>query len=565
MFTLNRNYSSKPLVALLIAVLLLASAFLGQEAASGFSGPTNNPLFPSGEQVNVLVGFHGSPDKAVVESFGGRVYMELELIDALAATMSSSAAIRLLNHPKVSYIEPDDHVYSLELSGALPDTTVDVQAGALGGIQVVPWGVARVFGEDSYPFNAWEITTGRGVSVAILDTGIYREHEDIEAAGGMNYSQTPQGSLDYDYFDANGHGTHVAGIIGALDNDFGVVGISPGVDLYAVKILDESGLGTVSSVIDGIQWAVKEEIPIINMSLYSSNYSRALNQACQHAYDNGHLLVAAAGNLGKEDGIEESVSYPAAYDSVIAVAASDETDQRAAFSSTGPQVELIAPGKEIWSTWTANSYYMYSGTSMASLHVVGAAALVWSVNPQLSNVLVREMLQQTAENLHLPKNHQGYGLVRADRALAAAASPGPGGDKGAAEVVMEIGSKTAYFDDEPNEMDVAPFIMNSRTFVPVRFLGEAFAAGVDWEPKDARVETVTLKRKDVEMTLTIGSHNINVYQEGAASTVVSDVAAFIQNGRTFLPFRVIAEAFGSRVGHDSCPETGLVTRVWFRQ
>ena len=561
---LNRNYICKPLIVLLIAALLLVPTFLSQGSVQGFSAPAIAPYFSAGEQVNVLIGFHDNPDKALVESFGGRVYMELGLINGLAATMSSSAAVQLTNHPKVRYIEPDDYVYSLGLPGAAPEP-VEVQAGALGDAQVVPWGVARVFGEDSYPFSAWEKSTGRDISVAILDTGIYKEHEDIEAAGGVNYSETPGGRFGYEYFDANGHGTHVAGIIGAVDNDIGVVGISPDVNLYAVKILDESGLGTVSSVIDGIQWAVKEEIPIINMSLYSSNYSRALNQACQHAYNNGHLLVAAAGNLGKENGMEENVSYPAAYDSVIAVAASDEADQRAAFSSTGPQVELIAPGKDIWSTWTANSYFMYSGTSMASLHVVGAAALVWSVDPELSNTVVRETLRETAENLHLPKNHQGYGLVRADRALTAVAPPGSGGVKGAAEVVMEIGSKTAYFDDEPNEMDVAPFILNSRTFVPVRFLGEAFASEIDWEPKDARVETVTLKRGDIEITLTINSHNIYIYQKGAASTVVSDAAAFIRDGRTFLPFRAIAEAFGARVGHDSCQDTGLVTRVWFRQ
>ncbi len=554
----------RPLATLLVVAFLLGSLSINLPIAQGEVNLGNISSAASSDPVGVVIGFHGKPDRALVEQYHGQVYMELEMINALAATMCFHSAMELTRYPEVSFVEVDKPVFS----SGWPDTAVPVLTAGFRDEQVVPWGITRVFGNQPYPFPAWETTTGDGMGVAILDTGVYRDHEDIEATGGVNFSESPGGTFAYEYFDSNGHGTHVTGIVGALDNEIGVVGIAPGVDAFAVKILDDTGLGTVSSVINGIQWAVQGEIPIINMSLYSSTYSRSLELACDTAYRNGYLLVAAAGNLGRDNGRGENVSYPAAYDAVIAVAASDEGNQRASFSSTGPEVELIAPGKDIWSTWTANNYQLFSGTSMASLHVVGAAALAWSADPDLTNVQIRNLLQQTALDLGLAEQHQGYGLVRADRAVEALGHmvpPGVAPKRGAEEVIMEIGSKTAYFDGLPYEMDVAPFIQSSRTFVPVRFLGEAFAAEVDWEPKDSRVETVYLQRDDIEITITIGSPSIAVYQKGAASIVISDVAAFISQGRTFLPFRVLAEAFEATVGYESSLETRLVTRVWFRQ
>lgn len=592
---LDRNKIRKIMAGLLVFCLFFSPALINLSPAQGASAALaleGLDSFPPEEQIGVLVGFEETPDRELIEQHGGSIYMEYELLNTLAVKISPRSAHELSLHPQISYVELDQPVYSLALEVAELDTgeSLEVEIGGLPGRQLVPWGVARVFGTEGYPFQTWEKTTGNGIGIAILDTGIYRDHEDIEPAQGVNFSPNPDPRLDYEYFDENGHGTHVAGIISALDNEIGVVGISHGSDLHAVKILDENGLGTVSSVVDGIMWAIEEEVPVINMSLYSSNYSRTLDQICGLAYEEGHLLVAAAGNLGNERGRGTNVSYPAAYDSVIAVGASNEKNERADFSSTGPQLELIAPGDDIWSTWTANNYKLYSGTSMASLHVAGAAALAWSMVPELSNEEIRTLLQLTAENLQLSPEHQGYGLVRADHAVALAVDfpqlpegpqkpelpemPGDPGDdpdpprevdRGASEVIMEIGSKTVYFDDESRQMDVAPFILSGRTFVPVRFLGEAFAAQIDWEPKDSRVQTVYLQREDIQITINIGSPGIYVRENGSTRTVISDVPAFIRDGRTFLPFRAIAEAFGARVGHDSHPQTGLVTQVWFRQ
>jgi len=152
---------------------------------------------------------------------------------------------------------------------------------------------------------------------------------------------------------------------------------------------------------------------------------QSLEDACNAAYEAGILIVAAAGNSGNKPGNRDTVEYPGGYASVIAVAASDSSDARASFSSTGPDVELIAPGVSILSSIPGGGYAYYSGTSMASPHVAGVAALVLAANSSLTTVEVRSILQQTAENLGLKQEHQGYGLVRADLAVQAASGTTP--------------------------------------------------------------------------------------------------------------------------------------------
>jgi subtilisin len=386
--------------------LVLALGLLG--AAVPAAAQADSAL----ERETFLVGFQGPPDPRLVEQFGGEVYRQFIIVNVVAARMTSQAADALTRHPMVRYVEPDGVVY------------------AVG--QTVPWGIDRVFGDEEYPFDTWETSTGLDMTVAVLDTGIDEEHEDLpELSGGVNtIDDTHWGSDD------SGHGTHVAGTVAALDNELGVVGVTPEVGLYAVKVLDDSGSGTVSSVVAGIEWAVEEGIPIMNMSLGTGTHYQTLQDACDAAYSTGHLLVAAAGNSGNPPGRGDNVGYPAAYDSVIAVAASDSNDNRASFSSTGPEVELIAPGVSVLSTLPGDEYGTYSGTSMASPHVAGAAALAWAVNSDLTNAEIREILQDTAEDLGLDPNHQGHGLVRADLAVRAASElePQPTGDiEGAVE------------------------------------------------------------------------------------------------------------------------------------
>ncbi|PKM78866.1 MAG: hypothetical protein CVU88_08760, partial [Firmicutes bacterium HGW-Firmicutes-13] len=247
-------------------------------------------------------------------------------------------------------------------------------------------------------------------NVAILDTGIDLDHPDLHVAGGENFS------LGKSYDDKNGHGTHVAGIVAALDNGAGVIGVAPGANLYAVKVLNNAGSGWWSDLIAGLQWCVDNGMEVANMSLGATSAPPDVLDACDAADNAGLLLVAAAGNEYGGD-----VIYPAAYDSVIAVSATNSSDELASFSSVGPEVELAAPGVNIYSTYKDGSYTTMSGTSMASPHVAGTAALVIAAGiPD-----VRGRLQITADDLGATgwDSKYGYGLVDADEAAGATPPP----------------------------------------------------------------------------------------------------------------------------------------------
>src|SRR5438093_12173497 len=181
-----------------------------------------------------------------------------------------------------------------------------------------------------------------GAKVAVIDTGIDCGHPDLQ--GNCIYGASfVKGSKAFDDF---GHGTHVAGIIAARDNGFGVIGVAPEATLYAVKVLDANGSGSWSSVASGIVWAIKNGMHVINMSLGGSSFSQAMADAVKAASDAGILVVSAAGNSGCCD----TVLYPAKLPGSMAVAAVDSRDQRAAFSSEGPEVDVAAPGVDVLST-----------------------------------------------------------------------------------------------------------------------------------------------------------------------------------------------------------------------
>jgi len=272
---------------------------------------------------------------------------------------------------------------------------------------------------------AWQVTQGGAIKVAVLDTGIDVQHDDIHVYGGY----TAEGIFGDPLADYDGHGTMVAGVIAALNNNAGIYGVAPQAALYSVKVLDDSGSGTVSALIDGIYWAINNGIHIVNMSLGTKTDSQALRETVEAAYDAGLLLVAAAGNTGNKPGNNDCVQYPAAYAPVIAVGAVDKSDVRASFSATGPSLDIVAPGVGVISAWPStlviatNGYATASGTSMAAPHVTGTAALIWAKNRHWSNSQVQEHLLLTAKTVG-DGNANRYGRGRVD----AAAALGIGGD-----------------------------------------------------------------------------------------------------------------------------------------
>lgn len=315
-----------------------------------------------------------------VQRAGGQVIHQYKTIPAISITIPNAALNGLARNPNVLTIEPDVLAWASAQTkktppglAKKPQPSPDPEPDPIIDTEI-PWGVDRIDAEE-----VWNNYTGSGINVAIIDTGIDYNHKDLAGkySGGIDYV-----NIDNDPMDDMGHGTHVAGTIAAIKNDSGVVGVAPGVSLYAVKVLDSSGSGWISDIMAGIEWCTdKEDIDVINMSLGGyptpgSLLDLEFEAVCDSALASGIIVVAAAGN--------ESLPYPSApaiYDSVISVGATKDSDRLASFSNRG--FDIAAPGVSILSTLPGNSYASWSGTSMACPHVVGTLALWLNSGPEL--------------------------------------------------------------------------------------------------------------------------------------------------------------------------------------
>lgn len=305
----------------------------------------------------------------VEETFNIEISHEYESMNVLYATLSEEEVQTLTTESAIEYVEADQEV------------TVEQQT--------VPWSIEHVGAPTIHQTGF----TGAGVDVAVLDTGVEVNHPDLNVIDGASFVHEDS------HTDYNGHGTHVAGTIAALDNDYGVVGIAPDVNLYGVKVLTSNGGGSMHSIVQGIDWSVEQGMDVINLSLGSSMGSLVLEQAITSAETAGVVVVAAAGNAGASYGNESTVGYPAAYDSVLAVGATDQQDARAHFSSVGYELDVMAPGDGIYSTDLNGGYQTLSGTSMASPQVAGFAALLLQQNPERSPEEIRAIIKNTANPL----------------------------------------------------------------------------------------------------------------------------------------------------------------------
>lgn len=349
----------------------------------------------------------------VLRSLNVEEVKDLKLIGAKVVFIKESKVKELLKRPEILRIDPDAKVYTLESEPFSLFTLFKLFKGKpFQSPQILTWNIDRVDAEIS-----WKISTGDPIKVGVIDTGIQLDHPDLQAniKGGYSavwYTLSPN--------DDNGHGTHVAGIIAGLDNNIGVIGIGPNIDLYAIKVLDRRGTGYLSDVIDGIEWAIQNKMQVINMSLGTNQNVQSFHEAIRQAYSAGITIVAAAGNTGG------SVVYPAAYPEVIAVSATDQNDQITYWSSRGSEIDLAAPGSNIYSTYKGSKYETLSGTSMAAPHVSGAAALVINtkkcdldLDEICSPLEVKQRLEKTAIDLGDPGKDDlyGSGLINVYQAL----------------------------------------------------------------------------------------------------------------------------------------------------
>jgi minor extracellular protease Epr len=349
-------------------------------------------VIPS-EAKPIIIGFKGYTDPTIIETYNITNYTLYKSIDAVSADVSELTYYKLKNDERIRFVENDTSVY--------------IQKKDLQPIQEIDWGVYSVKAP-----NIWGERTGEGVKIAIIDTGISKTHPDLSVNGGINLLAT---SYSKKWDDDNGHGTYVAGIIGAGNNSIGVIGVAPNAELYAVKALDSNGKGNISDIIEGIEWSVQNDMDIVSMSFGSDTYSQALSDACSNAYDSGIILVAAAGNEGDGNSDTNEVVYPAKYDSVIAVSAIDCYNIAPSWSADGPEVELTAPGVNVYSTYLESKYTIESGTSAATPFVSGAAALLKSGNESINSQEIRNLLVENAFDLGDEGRDRiyGYGLVQA--------------------------------------------------------------------------------------------------------------------------------------------------------
>jgi len=534
---LNKNALNIAAFALLIIIMSasMAAPALGQQA----------------QRVKVLISFTHQPgpaEQALVRRAGGTIKYSYHLVPAIAATVPENAIRGLQANPNVIRVEPDvvGHAVDIELDNS--------------------WGVKHIGAGGVHDTG----NQGAGVKVAIIDSGVDYTHPDLNDsyAGGRNFVEP-----DGDPMDVYGHGTHVAGTACAEDNDngtgdLGVVGVAPSCDLYSLRVLDDDGYGYASDTIAAMDWAVDNGIQVANLSLgWDPDPGTAFKAAFDNAWNAGLVIVAAAGNSGNPAGKGNSVTHPAKYESVIAVAATDSSDARASFSSTGDEVELAAPGVAVYSTWNdetgyydpqpvcgndANGEYgcykYGSGTSMASPHVAGTAALVIAGgivdandNGRINDE-VRLRMQDTADDLGAAgcDPQYGYGLVDADEAavdagpvtdIAITAVDGPGsvaqGDTASVDVTVEnVGN-----EDVTDDVNVALTDETGSVNIGTKTIsGDLTAGGVttltfSWDTSDATIgdHTVTAAHdfSDDDATNDSKSTAVTVTDETAELTVTA--------------------------------------------
>jgi subtilisin family serine protease len=309
----------------------------------------------------------------------------------------------LKNNPSISYIEPD---YEMQISA-----------------QTIPTGINRIDGDFS------SAASGNGqdsvnVDIAIIDTGVNLTHPDLNVFKNTSFVRTVKNGND-----DNGHGTHVAGTAAAKDDSNGVVGVAPGARIWAVKVLDRTGSGSLSNVIKGIDYVTSNagSIEVANMSLGCQCTSVAMNTAIKNSVTAGVTYVVAAGN----NNMDALTFSPANHPDVITVSAIVDTDGKcggigsstgygaddtfASFSNYGSVVDIAAPGVNIYSTWKNGGYNTISGTSMASPHVAGAAALYKSLYSDSTPADVKASLISNGSTQSSVCDGNGFGYFSGDK------------------------------------------------------------------------------------------------------------------------------------------------------
>ncbi|MBI3926724.1 MAG: S8 family serine peptidase [Armatimonadetes bacterium] len=440
---MNSRFSTLLMAACLCAATLLGGCGSLETGGGGApagpvsqsAGPAPAPVATAAEEISaefapdqVLVKFRLGLRAAEggVEALGRQTGLSLRtaqplepipgafLVELEGGANPLDAAEQLSAQPQVEWAEPNYRWTSSEVIPAEPSFS---ELWGLKNTGQTIQGVAGTSGADIKATYAWDSLLGSSsIVVAVIDTGVDYNHPDLAANMWINIDEIPgngvdddsngviddrcgmravdgDGTVTGDPMDDHYHGTHVAGTIAALSNGSGVVGVAPGVRIMACKFLDSTGSGWTSDAVLAVNYAVQNGAQLSNNSWGGGGYSQALYDAIQAASTQNHMFVAAAGNANRNT--DSSPEYPAGYalNNVLSVGASTNKDAKASFSNYGSSsVDLFAPGDKILSTVPGNQYGYLSGTSMASPHVTGAVALIYSYFPGITCTEARTRL-----------------------------------------------------------------------------------------------------------------------------------------------------------------------------
>lgn len=441
-----RGFVSLPLILLLVTLIglggLAAVKLPEIRREASFKKLAQNSL-PSGAASGseILIGFrpgvslpeaaqiHRAEQAALKKRIKG---IDVEVVELPAEVPVQEAAAKYKARVEVEFAEPNFLAQALLTPN---DPLYNKQ-----------WNLQKIVSDESF-----DVSRGGFSKIAVVDTGVDPNHPDLSGLvlSGFNTIDGTENSAD-----DHGHGTHVAGIAAAQTNNAeGVASVSFKSTILPVKVLNKDGFGTYGDVAEGIVYAADSGARVLNLSLGGSSDSETLKRAVRYAQGKGSLLVAAAGNTGNDTSV-----YPAAYDGVLAVSASDQNDNLAGFSSFGKNIFVASPGVSITSTVLEAKYTSYNGTSMAAPHLSGLLALALTAQESLSNNELIDSVKQTAEKVGSYSYDEngwnqyfGYGRINAGKMLAEVAAEEPPAEEPPAEE-----EPTPTPTPEPEEEELPP-------------------------------------------------------------------------------------------------------------